>query len=55
MEKFERSEYVKYTETLNNEELELETDDTFVQMPCDSDEAQRYLICVSEKKRREGK
>jgi hypothetical protein len=55
MENHERSEYVKYIENLNNEELELETDDTFVQMPCDSDEAQRYLICVSEKKRREGK
>jgi hypothetical protein len=55
MDTFERSEYVKYIESLNNEELELETDDTFVQMPGNSDEAQRYLICVSEKKRREGK
>jgi len=55
MEKFERSEYVRYIETMDNETLELETDDTFLQMPTDSDEAQRYLICVSEKKRREGK
>jgi hypothetical protein len=55
MDTFERSEYVKHIEKMDNEELELETDDTFVQMPCDSDEAQRYLICVSEKKRREGK
>lgn len=55
MEKYERDQYAHDLEKMDNEELELETDDTFVQMPCDSDEAQRYLICVSEKKRREGK
>lgn len=50
----ERAMYVKQVEEMDNENLEYETDDTFLGMFSNSDEEERYLICQGEKKRREG-
>ena len=48
----EYDEYRQYLITASDEELELETDDTFIQLN-DEDEGLKYALCVEERNKRD--